>query len=241
MGKINCRSWVYIFFCLTAFTFSLNIQSQDFHAIYDYYGNVELGKSWDYEGNFGMEVLLQQNGWYQVYYSNAVSVDVTKWYGLEGDLEFYRTFDPVSYDISEVSASLVQTFVFEDYIHAIHLRKPYFGLKLEQRFLYYPEADTSDNKTRMRFKIGGKFLLNRNEIVVRTLFIPFYFEGYYNLNGEALEQKAAKAKASLGLGYIFSKQWMGEFNYKIQLARNSITDDVSRSDILFRLLIRYRF
>ena len=61
----------------------------------------------------------------------------------------------------------------------------------------------------------------------------------YNLNGEALEQKAAQAKASLGLGYIFNDQWMGEFAYKIRLARNTLTDEVSRSDILFQLVVRY--
>ena len=220
---------------------SEKIMGQDFHAISDYFGTVEFGKSWEYEGNLGMEVLVKENGWFQVYYSNSVGVGVAKWYALEGNLDFYRTTDPISYDISEVSASLVQVFIFKQYIDAINLSKPYFGLKLEQRFLYYPEADTSDNKTRLRFKLGGKFLLNRDELIEKTLFIPFYFEAYYNLNGEALEQKAAQAKASVGLGYIFNNRWIGEFVYKIRLARNTLTDDVSRSDILIQMLVRYRF
>ena len=147
MRRIFLISLILISFC--------SAEGQDFHAINDYFANVKFGESWEYEGNAGMEVLLEQNGWFQIYFTNAVSVEVVKWYELEGDLEFYRTTDPISYDISEISASFVQKFIFKRYIHGIHLQKPYFGLKLEQRFLYYPEADTTDNKTRLRFKLGG--------------------------------------------------------------------------------------
>jgi hypothetical protein len=93
----------------------------------------------------------------------------------------------------------------------------------------------------MRLKLGGRFILNRDALVEKAIYMPFYFEGFFNFNGEAFEHTAEKAKASLGIGYIFDRKWMGEFVYKLQLGRNTLTNDVERSNIIFQALVRYHF
>jgi len=224
---------------LMAIAFPEAARSQNVQAWFDYYVNKSFGKTWNYEGNVELETLLRENGWVEYSVSNSVAAGITKWYGLGAGVQIDKTSNPVSYDITELSLTLVQDFVFVQYIPLIHLRHPHLSVCLEQRFLYYPEADTSDSKARLRLKLGGSFLLNKDKMVPDVFFIPFYFEGYFNLNGEAIEHRATKAKASLGLGYFFNERWLGEFVYKVQLARNTITDDVTRSDIILQLLIRY--
>lgn len=217
------------------------VNGQNTQGIFDFFGYKKFGKSWEYEGNIGMDVLMKQNGWFEIYFTNAVSLEIAKWYELEAGLEFHKTTNPVSYDVSEINGTIAQKFIFVQYWKSIHLQKPYFAMCLEQRYLWYPEEDTSDTKTRLRMKLGGRFILNRDAMVEKAIYMPFYFEGFFNCNGEAFEHTAEKAKASLGLGYIFDRSWMGEFVYKVQLARNTISDDVDRSDIIFQVLVRYHF
>jgi hypothetical protein len=218
-----------------------SVEGQNTQGWFDFYGYRSFGKSWQYEGNIGMDVLMKQNGWFEIYFTNAVSVGIVNWYELEGGLEFHKTTDPVNFDVSEITFTLAQRFNFVQYLRAVHLQKPYFAMCLEQRYLWYPEEDTSDNKTRMRLKLGGRFILNRDAMVEKAIYMPFYFEGFFNFNGEAFEHTAEKAKASLGVGYIFDRRWMGEFVYKLQLGRNTLTNDVERSNIIFQALVRYHF
>ena len=56
-----------------------------------------------------------------------------------------------------------------------------------------------------------------------------------------MERKAEKARGKVGLGYVFSEHWRGELGYMAQLARNTITEDVDRTDYVLEFKVRYYF
>lgn len=208
---------------------------------FDAYGYKNIGEKWQYEANVGYNTIKMDSAWHDIYWSNTFSWDVVKWYGLEGSAEFNFSNDPREQSIVELNLQLNQVFTFIQYVDAIHLSQPYLGVKFESRFLWYPEADTSDIKYRSRFRLGGKFIVNNTSLQKKTIYVPFYFESFFNINGEAVERKAEKARGKIGLGYVFSDRWRGELGYMAQLARNTITDDVDRTDYVLEFKIRYYF
>ena len=218
-----------------------NLQGQEVQAWLDLFGYKEFGKSWEYEGNLGINTVFEDQGWWEYYLCNTFSWKVNKWYIPEGSLELHHTIDPNSSDYIEVRPWLAQKFIFTQFMKRIHLEKPYFYMRLDQRFFWYPGEDTSDAKTRMRLRLGGRFLLNNVKMTEKTIYLPFYFEGFFNFNGEAFEHQAAKARGMVGLGYVFNKRWRSELNYYAQLGRNTIENEVTRTDLIFQLQIKYYF
>jgi hypothetical protein len=76
-------------------------------------------------------------------------------------------------------------------------------VRLEERFFRYTD-ETSDQKTRLRFRFGGRFTLNNDFMRVRTWYIPFRLEIFFNVGGKAQEVSAEQNRLSVGIGYIFN-------------------------------------
>ncbi|MCK5705116.1 MAG: hypothetical protein KAI29_28385, partial [Cyclobacteriaceae bacterium] len=51
---------------------------------------------------------------------------------------------------------------------------------------------------------------------------------------EEVERFHNKARANVGLGYVFSEKWIGEFEITFQRSRSTKTDELILSDRIFR-------
>jgi len=230
-----------IFLCVILLFPNLGLLGQDVQFWMDAYGYKNIGKDWEYEANIGYNTVARDSAWHDVYFSNTFTWQIKKWYALEGSAEIDFSKDPSESNIIELNIQGNQTFTFVQFIDAIHLAKPYLTAKLEFRFLWYPGVDTSDFKYRTRFRIGGKFILNKTRIEKNAVYVPFYYENFFELNGAATERKAEKARGKVGLGYVFSTKVKGELGYIAQLARNTIDNDIERTDFVLQFKLRYYF
>jgi hypothetical protein len=213
--------------------------AQDVQAWLDGFVYKSFGKKWEYEGNVGVNKLLQKQGWGDIYLCNTFSWQGAWWYSAEGSLELHYTNDQQNADIVEVRPWLAQKFIFAQYVKALRVDKPYMYMRLDQRFLFYPEQDTSDVKTRLRVRFGGRVLLNDTKLTAGTFYIPFFFENFFNFNGEAIERYATRNRTVVGLGYMFNSKWRTEFDHYIQRSRNSIEGEIVKTDIMLQLKVLY--
>ncbi len=221
-------------------TFSVRqTQAQDVQLWLDGFVYKSFGKKWEYEGNAGVNKLLQKQGWGDIYLCNTVSWQGPWWYGAEGSLELHYTNDQENSDIVEVRPWVAQKFIFAKFVKALRMDKPYMYMRLDQRFLFYPEQDTSDVKTRLRVRFGGRILLNNPQLTEKTFYIPFFFENFFNFNGEAIERYATRNRTVVGLGYMFNSKWRAEFDHYIQRSRNSIDDAIVKTDIMIQFKVMH--
>jgi hypothetical protein len=189
-----------------------------------------------------MARVLHADAWRDVYLCNTFSWMITGWYTVEGSVELHYTGDPLGPDIWEVRPWLGQKFTFAQFLKTIHLERPYFYVRLDQRFLWYPEeGGTPEIKTRVRPRLGGRFILNNTSLEPKTFYIPFYAESFINLNDEATERFASIRRAMIGVGYIINPRWRTEIDYYTNRSRNTVDDDFARTDMIIQIQLRYFF
>ena len=142
-------------------------------------------------------------------------------------------------EITEVTMFLAQKFFFTTFMEKIHLQLPYFYTRMEDRFLSYHEDGTTEQKIRLRARLGGRFILNNIFIDNNTWYIPFYAEYFFNFNGEAFERYASRNRIVTGLGYAITQKFRAELMYYGQRSRNTIEDSFARTDMMFQVNLRY--
>lgn len=213
--------------------------AQDVQLWMDGFVYKNFAKKGEYEGNVGVSKLLEKHGWGEIYFCNTVAWQASSWYGAEGSLELHYTNDHEASDIIEVRPWLAQKFTFTQLFKALRIEKPYVYMRLEQRFLFYPEQDTTDTKTRLRMRLGGRILLNINKLTDKTVYIPFFIENFFNFNGEAVERFASKNRVVIGVGYVFNSKWKAEFDHYIQRSRNTIDDEIEKTDVMLQFKVMH--
>jgi hypothetical protein len=147
---------------------------------------------------------------------------------------------------------LLGTWEAEDYI-TFELR-PYQGIRLnwlriwrmnlkqrglmEERLIWNNQGEFDPN-LRFRYRIKTKLPLNKSSIQYKTLYIPFSYEVFANVGPKEVEKFQNRARAMIGLGYVFSDKWIGEFEVTFQRSRSTETDELSLSDRIFRFKLTY--
>ncbi len=232
IGFISCM------ICLMTFP-SMSLYAQDIQVWLEADIHKDLGKSWKYKAAPNFRKYFENSAWHRYGIKNTFSRKIRPWLSGEINLDFFYTHDEGSADIGEIRPSLAGKLLYPNFIKAIRLEKPYIYLKLEERFLWYPSEDKDDQKTRLRLKGGGTFILNDEKITDETFYIPWYVEGFHSFDGEAFEHYAYNNRLSIGLGYVFNKQWRGEFDYILQGSRNTLEDGYIRADNIFQLKVDY--
>ena len=109
---------------------------------------------------------------------------------------------------------------------------------VEERLLWSNE-DNFDPALRFRYRIKTKFPINKPNIQYKTVYIPLSYEMFANGGGEEVEIFQNRARAMVGLGYVFSDKWIAEFEVTFQRSRSTETDDLTLSDRIFRLKLTY--
>lgn len=208
--------------------------SEDSQLWLDGEGHKSLATHWSYKVSPIYRTELEPDGWTTLGLRNTFIHKHRSWFTPSGSVDGYYTVDPDSPTIVELRLWVAVKFTYPKYIHAIHLSKPYCSLRLEQRFLWYPDSDSNDQKTRLRLKAGGTFLFRNAKMTQGTIYVPWYIEGFHNFNGVAFEYSAAKDRISIGLGYVFDARWRGEFDYIAQGTINSIEHSREKTDNIFQ-------
>lgn len=223
------------------FIHSFKAFSQDVQLWADGFIYKQFGASIEYELNPGMSRLLVKDGWRDFYLNNTITYQPFGWFVADGSVELHTIKDNDGPNINEVRPFLGTRVEWPGFIRAIHLYRPYIYVRYEQRFLWYPEEGTQDVKSRTRARVGGKFILNSDAFDAKTFYIPFLFEYYINLNGEAVERYANRNRGMIGLGYVINSKWRSEINYHVFRSRNSADDDFTKSEMAVQVQLKYYF
>lgn len=192
--------------------------------------------NWDYKLEAGYRKYLVDEGWTRLHLRNVFTYKKLNWLLFAGALDLFYTFEPVSSNYLEVRPWIQATARWMTAGKYLNLFRPYFGVRLEQRFFRYSDKST-DRKTRLRFRIGGTFLLNNDFMRVRTWYMPFRAEIFLNVGGEAQEVSAEQNRLIVGIGYIFNSASRAEFALTAQNAENTISFS-SSTDLIFHLTFR---
>lgn len=137
--------------------------------------------------------------------------------------------------------------------HTIELR-PYQGVRLnwpriwkmnfkhrgliEERLIWGAEGGFDPN-LRLRYRIKTKFPINGPNIDYQILYLPLSYEIFANTGPKNIEQFHNRARAIVGLGYVFSDKWIGEFEMTFQRSRGTQDDELILSDRIFRFKLIY--
>ena len=81
--------------------------------------------------------------------------------------------------------------------------------------------------------------MNNTILEKGTFYIPFYFENFFNFNGEAFERFSSRSMLQLGLGYVVNARCRTEITYYAQRSRDTVEDDFVRTGNIAQLLVRY--
>jgi hypothetical protein len=193
--------------------------------------------NWDYKAEAGYRKYLVSEGWTRFHIKNAFTYKKLNWLLFAGALDLLYTFEEVSQNYLEVRPWIQTTARWMTAGKYLNLFRPYIGIRLEQRFFRYTDKST-DSRTRLRVRIGGTFTLNKDFMRVRTWYVPFRFEIFLNLGGEAKEVSADQNRLSAGIGYIFNSAARAEFNITLQNAENTISFS-SSTDIIFHITYKH--
>ena len=198
-----------------------------------------INQYWEYELNIGANYLLQENGWKDYYVNHSVSWQPKWWCVTDLGLEMHFTNDPQALNTTELRLSPGQKIIFDPYINSIHLEKPYIYGRYDYRAINYLGEDTIDIKQRFRVRMGGRFILNNNVVNAKTVYIPLFYEMFFDIDDAAIERFATKDRFVIGVGYAFTNRLRAEFNYYHVRSRNTIENKYESSDKDYQILLRY--
>lgn len=135
----------------------------------------------------------------------------------------------------------------EDY-NTLELR-PYQGIRLnwpkiwrmnfkfrgliEERLIWNSNQEF-DPALRLRIRAKTKIPINKPSMAYKVVYIPMSYEVFANVGPAVVEPFQNKTTAKIGLGYVFSKKWIGEFEFTAQRSRSTADDDTISYDRIFR-------
>lgn len=142
---------------------------------------------------------------------------------------------------------LILTGEEEDY-KTVELR-PYQGIRLnwpkiwrmnfkfrgliEERLIWNNNNEFDPN-LRLRLRIKTNLPINKPSMDYKAVYIPLSYEVFGNVGPAVVERYQNQSRAKIGLGYVFSEKWMGEFEFAAQRSRSTSDDDSILYDRIFR-------
>ena len=195
-----------------------------------------FGVNWDYQVEAGYRKYLVTDGWTRYHLRNVITYKKFSWVLFAGALDLFYTNEETSSNYLEVRPWIQVTARWMTAGKYLNLFRPYFSIRLERRFFRYTDEST-DQKTRLRFRIGGRFTLNNDFMRVRTWYVPFRAEIFLDVGGEAQEVTADQNRIMAGIGYIFNSASRAEFNLTVQNSENTISFS-SSTDLILHFTFR---
>ena len=224
-----------IFIALFIFLFSKTADAQNGQIWIDADVFPSFSVNWDYKVEAGYRKYLVNDGWTRYHLKNVFTYKKYNWILFAGALDLFYTNEESSANYLEVRPWIQVTARWMTAGEYLNLFRPYVAVRLERRFFRYAD-ETTDQKTRLRFRFGGTFTLNKDFMRVRTWYIPVRIELFLNVGGEAKEVSAEQNRLTVGIGYIFTSATRAEFALTVQNAENTISFSSSTD-----LILQFRF
>lgn len=109
---------------------------------------------------------------------------------------------------------------------------------VEERFIWNNGGEFDPN-LRFRYRLKTKVPLNKPSISYKTVYVPLSYEVFGNVGPKEVERFQNRSRAMIGIGYVFSDNWIGEFEVTFQRSRSNESDELSLSDRIFRFKLVY--
>jgi hypothetical protein len=195
-----------------------------------------FGVNWDYKVEAGYRKYLVSEGWTRYHLKNVLTYKKFNWILFAGAFDLFYTVEEVTTNYFEMRPWVQVEARWMTAGKYLNLFRPYLGIRLEERFFRYSDKST-DQKTRVRLRIGGTFTLNNDFMRVRTWYIPFKLEFFFSVGGEVQEVSAEQNRLTVGIGYIFHSASRAEFALTAQNAQNTFSFS-SSTDLIFHFTFK---
>jgi len=203
----------------------------------EYMLNYPFANSWNVELAGTYSTLLESPKW------QALDIQITPEYALtsnidlQGALLYNRTNQYQSLSSTELRAMLgarIHLTPFSRVLTRVLLR-------VEQRNMYYPEADTHEQSYRGRIRFETVTPLNRKTMFDgdKLWYLIADAEAFLALDQPVDERFANRFRIRFGPGFRLNYTWRFEFLYTLQESRNTIAGDFETTDNLFRFRVKH--
>jgi len=231
------RTFAFVFF----FVFGLMVKYAkaqteivDTQLWFDFIPHFEVNNRLEYFGDISYRTTTTDNKFRRLMIRPSLRYHWTYELDIIGGIGIIGTWEPTNYNTFEL--------------------RPYQGLRLnwpkiwrlnfkqrglvEERLLWNNQGDFDPN-LRFRYRIKTKVPVNKQSIIYKTFYLPLSYEIFGNAGQEEVELFQNRARAMVGLGYVFSDNWIAEFEVTFQRSRSTSTDQLSFSDRIFRFKLSY--
>jgi len=230
--------WKIIF--LTLILLQTNLQAQDEkdrlidnQLWLDYYNYYNFKPDWQFYGDAGARTVLDKWSWLMVYGRPSVRWKKHKLWEIHGGLGVFFTINVDTTNTLEVRPWQGVRINWPGWkpIKFNH----YF--RIEERLNFLTDNWILEANLRFRYQLGLNILLVtfKDE---SNLFLPAYFELFFDVGQQISEQFSNRTRLGAGVGYKMNKIWTFEFHFVAQLSRTGEDDQFQTSDRLFQLKVQ---
>ena len=200
----------------------------------DYHQHFYLNPKWEFYGDTGFRFLASGWDWQTLYTRPSF-----RYHSPRGPFEghgglglFYKHRETTSnqFELLPWLGAFIKWPRFERLTITHYLR-------LEGRFVHDSDEGSFDETLRFRYKIGTKIPLNRLANL-KYFYFPLSVEWFEDVGPKIDEVFASQWRFYLGVGYVFSNEWVGEFHFILQRSRSTPSQPLETSDNIFRITIK---
>ena len=192
--------------------------------------------------SLGYEELMSRESfwgeWNRLYLTGGGSYDLGKRFRVAGGVGLYYTYQPEIADVFEFRLWQEGTAFWPDSPGAVRRLVFVHRLRLEERVT---ESDVWGFALRLRYRLDTKIPLNKYTLEPGALYVPLAIEFFADVVDEVPEFFAKQNRASIGLGYVFNRNWTLDCRFHRQRSRSTIEDDFSVSNNAVEFTVKTSF
>lgn len=228
------RNWcVVLFFAFVITTAQAQSSTQLWN---EYMLNIPFANSYNFETAVTYSTVLEQPKWRSFDVQLTPEVSLSQHVDLMISAFAGSTFQSEALSTFEVREMVGARFHFTPN-KRIQSR---LLLRFEQRNLQDQETNEWDHSTRTRIRAEGQIPLNQKSMFENKLWYALVdAEVFLVLDKDVNERFANRFRFRSGIGYRFSYGTRLEFMYTLQQSKNTIDDDYSTVDNIFRIRLKH--
>ncbi len=202
----------------------------------------KVGEKTSVFGTLGYEELVSRESfwgeWNRLYVNGGASYDLGERFRVAGGVGLYYTYQPEIADVFEFRLWQEGTAFWPDSPGAVRRLVFTHRLRLEERIT---EAVGWGFAMRLRYRLDTKIPVNKYTLEPGAFYVPLAIEFFADFLEETPEFFAKRNRASIGLGYVISKNWTVDLRYHRQKSRSTIDEDFKTSGNVIDFIIKSSF
>lgn len=199
----------------------------------DYLAHLYISEKLEYYGDTGYRTNLDDYSWNKVYVRPSVRYHFSDMFEGHGGVGLFYVFNKDDANQFEVRPWQGVKFNWPRF----EKLKFYNYLRLEERISFLTDDWKASFDFRLRYKLGGKWILFKTGPDSYWL-IPFFAEVFYPVFDNIEEFFENESRGGIGLGYNPSKEWQFSVNFYLQKSSSGPDESLDISDNIFRLEVK---